>query len=79
MKKRNKPCIVRYHKFSENQEEERYCHHMLMLYLPWRNEETNLKNNHLTYADHYHTISDQIESKRIALESFTEIIENALE
>ncbi|XP_030849505.1 uncharacterized protein LOC105444942 [Strongylocentrotus purpuratus] len=79
MKKRNKPCIVRYHKFSENQEEERYCHHMLMLYLPWRNEETDLKNNHLTYADHYHTISDQIESKRSALESFTEIIENALE
>ncbi|XP_030828689.1 uncharacterized protein LOC100890415 [Strongylocentrotus purpuratus] len=79
MIKRKKPRIIRYHKFNETQEEEKYCHHMLMLYHPWRREEFDLKNGHGTYAEHYHSISQDILSKRSSLESFTEIIEHAIE
>ena len=79
MMKRKKPRIIRYHKFNETQEEEKYCHHMLMLYHPWRREEFDLKNGHGTYAEHYHSISQDILSKRSSLESFTEIIEHAIE
>ena len=50
-----------------------------MLYHPWRREDLDLKNGHGTYAEHYHSISQDILSKQSSLELFTEIIEHSIE
>lgn len=71
MRKRRKPCIIRYHKFSEAQEEEKFCHHMLMLFHPWRKEESDLKNGHDTYAGHYNEICEKIKERQGELEHYS--------
>ena len=79
IRKSDKPYIIRYHKFSETKDQEKYCHHMLMLYHPWRDEESDLKNGHDSYSQHYEQIQANIQGKQAELENFADIIEDAIQ
>ena len=50
VKKRTKPCIIRYRRFNLDLARVEYFREMLMLYYPWRNEQQNLmkKDNEQT-------------------------------
>ena len=55
-----------------------YCER-LMLFFPWRNEETDLKGNCDSYQEKYMMHKDDIEKIRIHYEKFNEDLEEALE
>ena len=50
-----------------------------MLFLPWRNEETDLKGNCNSYKEKYMMHKDDIEKIRIQYEKCNEDLEEALE
>ena len=50
-----------------------------MLFLPWRNEETDLKANCNSYKDRYMMHKDDIEKISVHYEKFSEDLEEALE
>ncbi|XP_078691416.1 uncharacterized protein LOC144921886 isoform X1 [Branchiostoma floridae x Branchiostoma belcheri] len=56
MRKRRRHCIVRFHK-EKKDDEERY-RNLLMLYLPWRNEDVDLKGAFNCFKDHYESAKD---------------------
>ena len=39
MRKRSRPCVMRYHKVSKMKDSEQYYLKLLQLYMPWRNED----------------------------------------
>ena len=53
MHKRRKEAIIRFHRPSLEKEPENFYRAMLMLYLPWRDEETDLKGNHESFQEHW--------------------------
>ena len=50
-----------------------------MLFLPWRNEETDLKGNCELYKERYMMHKDDIEKIHLQYENFNEDLEEALE
>ncbi|KAI8483360.1 hypothetical protein Bbelb_389640 [Branchiostoma belcheri] len=56
MRKRRRHCIVRFHK-EKKDDGERY-RNLLMLYLPWRNEDVDLKGAFNCFKDHYESAKD---------------------
>ncbi|CAH1233099.1 PIF1 [Branchiostoma lanceolatum] len=58
MKRRRQHCIIRFHKETKN-DEERY-RNLLMLYLPWRDEEVDLKDGFASYKDHFEHVIDTV-------------------
>ena len=60
MRKRRRPCVIRFHKVRDNLEEK--CRSMIMLYYPWRNEEEDL-------IGPYETRKEQIRSNKIGYDS----------
>ncbi|KAI8509442.1 hypothetical protein Bbelb_132900 [Branchiostoma belcheri] len=58
MRKRKKHCIIRFHK-ERKDGEDRY-RNLLMLYLPWRNEEVDIKANFPSFKEHYEHVIDTI-------------------
>ena len=52
MKCRLTKAVLRYHTPNKLKEPEKYFHHLLMLYYPWRMEE-NLVGNEQTYASKF--------------------------
>lgn len=52
MKCRKTKAVVRYHTPNKNKEPEKYFHHLLMLYYPWRKED-NLIGSEQTYASKF--------------------------
>jgi hypothetical protein len=53
MVKRKYPCVLRTPKFSCIKEPEKYYHALLMLYLPWRNEENDLLKGLKSFFDSF--------------------------
>ncbi|XP_066269843.1 uncharacterized protein [Branchiostoma lanceolatum] len=58
MKRRRQHCIIRFHKETKN-DEDRY-RNLLMLYLPWRDEEVDLKDGFASYKDHFEHVIDTV-------------------
>ncbi|XP_078692147.1 uncharacterized protein LOC144922342 [Branchiostoma floridae x Branchiostoma belcheri] len=58
MRKRKKHCIIRFHK-ERKDGEDRY-RNLLMLYLPWRNEEVDIRANFPSFKEHYEHVIDTI-------------------
>ena len=59
MKKRSRPCVIRWHNVSRMKNEEDYCMKMLQLFLPWRNE-NELKHQDDTYTSKYNEVEGDI-------------------
>ena len=65
---------------SQNKKDpENHYHEILMLFLPWRDEEIDLKGNCDSYKDRYMMHNDDIEKIRVHYEKFNEDLEEAFE
>ena len=64
MRKRTRPCVMRYHKVSKAKDPELYYLILLQLYLPWRDESDlkgdNATGNFSTYQEMYEHVADDI-------------------
>ena len=79
MKCRKTKAVLRYHRPNKVKELEKYFHRLLMLYYPWRNEDS-LIGNEQTYASRFYGPKVQaIEQKRTIFEPEADAITEALE
>ena len=80
MKCRRVKAVIRYHTPNKAKEPELYFHHLLMLYLPWRNENELLGPNQ-TYASKFYeaSIQEMIERNRAMFEPDADAITDALQ
>ena len=53
MKCRKIKAVIRYHTPNKRKDPEKYFHHPLMLYFPWRNEQEVVGENH-TYISKFY-------------------------
>jgi hypothetical protein len=75
-----KAAIPRYHVFSVNKESEKFYHQQLMLFIPWRDEIPDLKdeNSEIPYQIVYERKHDQLLETKNRLEKHSELVEEAL-
>ena len=80
MKCRKVQAVIRYHTPSKTKEPELYFHHLLMLYLPWR-EESELLSSDQTYTSKFYEPEVQaiVEQNRAMFEPDADAITVALE
>jgi hypothetical protein len=80
MKCRKVQAVIRYHTPSRTKEPELYFHHLLMLYLPWR-EESELLSSDQTYTSKFYEPEVQaiVEQNRAMFEPDADAITVALE
>ena len=60
MHKRKRECIIRFHRFNWEKEPQKVYRSKLMLYLPWRDESTDLMARYTNFESHYQDKSDVI-------------------
>ena len=79
MKRRKVKAVIRYHKPNKTTEPERFFHHLLMLYLPWRDE-----NELLEHDGTYHSkfilpdVKEVVQNNQQNFEPHAEAIDDAL-
>ena len=59
MKKRTRPCVMRYHRVSKLKDRNRYFMVLLQLYMPWENED-QIKGNCSTFEEKFDEVKDEI-------------------
>ena len=60
MRKRKREAVIRFRKFSKEKKPSDFYRAKLMLYLPWRNEDTDLLGGYPDYASHYFAVCESI-------------------
>ena len=80
MKCRKTKAVVRYHTPNKIKEPEKYFHHLLIMYYPWRKEDT-LIGSEQTYASKFYEPKVQavVEQKRAIFEPDADAVSEALE
>lgn len=80
MKCRVVKAVIRYHTPNKTKEPERYFHHLLMLYYPWR-QETELLGNEQTYMSKFYEANVQtvVEHNKNIFEPDSDAVIEALE
>ena len=78
-RRRKKERIICYVNYSKKKDPENHYRERLMLFFPWRNEETYVKGNCDSYQEKYMMHKDDIEKICIHYEKFNEDLEEALE
>ena len=80
MKCRKMKAVVRYHTPNKTKEPEKYFHHLLTLYYPWRNEDT-LVGSEQTYASKFcePEVQAVVEQNRALFEPDANAVSEALE
>ena len=80
MKRRKIKAVLRFHKPNKTKEPEHFCHHLLMLYFPWR------KENELGGLDQLYstkvreaTICNVVENNRVMFEPNADAVDIALQ
>ena len=79
---RKKPKIIRYVHYSEKVHSENHYREQLMLFHPWRNEDTDLLNGYETFEAHFKSIEKEIQAKKIEYDASSVLlneIETAVE
>ena len=71
---RAKPKIIRYVNYNQKVDSENYYREQIMLFFPWRNEEKDLLKNHKTYQDHFKTIRERIQLKKMEYDQNSELL-----
>ena len=59
MRRRSRPCVIRFYKVSKLKSLEEHCLRLLQLYMPWRNE-NELKQDNQSYEDGYKEVEGDI-------------------
>ena len=80
MKCRKVKAVIRFHKPRKATDPEKYFHHVLMLYFPWR-EESDLIGPNGTYASKLHDplMRQTVNRNQTSFEPYGEAVEEALE
>ena len=60
MTRRRREAVIRFRKFNVEKEREDFCRAKLMLFLPWRNEQTDLLKDYPDYSAHYRAVVDDL-------------------
>ena len=60
MNKRNREAVIRFTRFNKDKEPSNYYRAKLMLYYPWRNEETDIIGGCETYEERYYSVEDVV-------------------
>ncbi|XP_062607978.1 uncharacterized protein LOC134269784, partial [Saccostrea cucullata] len=79
MRKRKKRAIIRYPRFSKQKHPEKFFHSVLMLYVPWRNEEDDLLKPYRSYEDHFTQKQDEIIRNIELFEKESGLLDSALQ
>ena len=72
MRKRSRPCVIRFHKVSKLKNPESHYLRIVQLYLPWRNED-ELKHEDGTYESKYKEVENEISVNRKRHEPYVDI------
>ena len=72
---RTKPKIIRFVKYNQKVDPENYFREQLMLFHPWRKEETDLLNGYNTYEDHFNAIKEIIKFRRKDYDANAELLD----
>ncbi|XP_066926640.1 uncharacterized protein [Clytia hemisphaerica] len=59
MRKRSRPCVIRYHKVSKLKERNEYFMVILQLFMPWENE-NELKGQFATFEEKFNQVENEI-------------------
>ena len=80
MKRRKIKAVIRFHTPSKAKEPEKFYHHLLMLYFPWR-KETDLLGDDQLYSTKFQEpeVFSKVETNRRTFESNAEAIDTALQ
>lgn len=80
MKCRKVKAVIRYHTPNKTKEPERYFHHLLMLYYPWRNE-SDLMATDQSYASKFNepNVQEVVELNRSVFEPDADAVTETLE
>ena len=78
MRKRSRPCVIRWHSVSKQKSLELYALRLLQLYLPWRNED-ELRHMDGSYASKFEDVKHLIEDTIKVYEPFDDITPEDLE
>ena len=77
--KRKRPRIIRSVRYHKDKDPENYFREQLMLYTPWRNEETDLIKNFCTYQQHFEQVKNEVTKNKCQFEYHSEILDKAME
>ena len=79
IKSRKNPRVIRYVRFKEKSDPENYCREQLLLYWPWRNEQSNLLAGGESYKAHYDRVKSFLNTKKKQYDYNSEEIDKAME
>ena len=80
MKCRKIKAVIRYHTPNRRKEPEKYFHHLLMLYFPWRNEQELFGENQTYISKFYEPdVQEVVQCKKEIFEPDGDAINEALE
>nr|XP_022311170.1 splicing regulatory glutamine/lysine-rich protein 1-like [Crassostrea virginica] len=77
IRRRKNKRVIRYVGYSQKTNSEEYYRERLLLYLPWRNENSDLLGGFQTYEQHYRQKANMIQMKQKQYEHFVDEIEQA--
>ena len=60
IKERSRATIIRSAWFNKDSQPEKHYRELIMLFTPWKNEETDLIGKYSSYKDHYQALQEQI-------------------
>ena len=72
---RSRPKVLRYVRYNEKVDPNYFYREQLMLFHPWRNENSDLLNGFETYSDHYKHTFKRIQAKRREYEANSKMSE----
>ncbi|CAC5418473.1 unnamed protein product [Mytilus coruscus] len=78
-RERRKPKIIRTVHYNPDKDIENYHRELLMLYSPWRNEESDILGKFSTYTERFQELESTIEIKRQQFEPFRTAVKCAEE
>ena len=78
MHKRRREAVIRFRKFNSAKDTNNFYRAKLMLYLHWRDEESDLIANYSDFATHYHAIAENIQENEGRFTMNLELIDQAI-
>ena len=77
--KRQKPKVIRSVRFNKSKDPDNYFREQLMLYVPWRNEATDIIEHYQSYQERYEKLDHLLSVNRMKYEYHTDILEKTYE
>ena len=79
MHQRRREAVIRFHRFNQEKEAHKVYHSKLMLYLPWRNENTDLLGNYEDYHARYEANAEEILAVELKYSQNASVIGDAMD